>query len=181
MPMGRIVRLYPVKVLLGATPDDQPMLQRADGGAAVATGGTDTLVLSDPFAVEPTPVRGGSALLRAGSQRRRAVGSVSSNSTVLEISFASQAKAANSPLPLLCEHYSQTRWSQALMCRGRTNRPVLSPASSVAPSACVFIVEGTATTVDGNGRLKVVGPRFDVWSRARVQRVSAPTAHVHST
>jgi hypothetical protein len=65
LPVGVAVRLYPITVLLGASPDEQPLLQRGDGAAAVATGGTDTLQLTDPFHLGSTPVRGGSALLRA--------------------------------------------------------------------------------------------------------------------
>ncbi|ANP51086.1 hypothetical protein J2Z21_009669 [Streptomyces griseochromogenes] len=65
LPVGAAVRLYPVKVLLGTGPDEQPLLLRADGGAAVVTGGTDTIVLTDPFSLGTTPVRGGSAHLRA--------------------------------------------------------------------------------------------------------------------
>ena len=33
LPVGVAVRLFPVEVLLGTTPDEQPLLQRADGGA----------------------------------------------------------------------------------------------------------------------------------------------------
>ncbi|RSM45739.1 hypothetical protein DMA12_12730 [Amycolatopsis balhimycina DSM 5908] len=65
LPAGVAVRLYPVEVLLGAAPDEQPLLHRADGGAAITTGGTDTIVLADPFRLGTAPVRAGSPQVRA--------------------------------------------------------------------------------------------------------------------
>ncbi|OCB55641.1 hypothetical protein A5722_16975 [Mycobacterium vulneris] len=64
LPVGAAVRLYPITVLLGTTPDEQSLLQRGDGAATVVTGATDTLQLTDPFHLGATPVRGGAALLR---------------------------------------------------------------------------------------------------------------------
>jgi hypothetical protein len=65
LPVGAMVRLYPVTVLLGTGPDEQPLLQRGDGGATIVTGGTDTITLPDPFTLGTAPVRGGSAQVRA--------------------------------------------------------------------------------------------------------------------
>ena len=65
LPVGVAVRLYPVEVLLGTSPDEQPLLQRADGGAAIVTGAGDTILLTDPFRLGAAPVRGDSPHVRA--------------------------------------------------------------------------------------------------------------------
>ncbi len=65
LPIGAMVRLYPIVVLLGTSPDEQPLLQRGDGGATIVTGGTDTILLTDPFRLGATPVRAGSPQVRA--------------------------------------------------------------------------------------------------------------------
>ena len=65
LPVGVAVRLYPVVVLLGTSPGEQPLLQRGDGGATVVTGGSDTIVLTDPFTLGAAPVRTGSPQVRA--------------------------------------------------------------------------------------------------------------------
>jgi hypothetical protein len=65
LPVGVAVRLYPVHVLLGTSPDEQNLLIRADGDATVVSGGVDTLLLTDPFQLGAAPVRGGSAKVRA--------------------------------------------------------------------------------------------------------------------
>jgi hypothetical protein len=65
LPVGCAVRLYPIVVLLGTSPDEQPLLLRGDGGATVVTGGSDTIVLRDPFGLGSAPVRSGSPQVRA--------------------------------------------------------------------------------------------------------------------
>lgn len=65
LPAAIAVRLYPVHVLLGTSPDEQPLLVRADGAGTVTTGGADTIVLTDPFGLGATPVRSGSPKVRA--------------------------------------------------------------------------------------------------------------------
>jgi hypothetical protein len=65
LPAGVVIRLYPVVVHLGTSPDEQPLLQRGDGGATTLSGGTDTIVLTDPFSLGATPVRTGSPQVRA--------------------------------------------------------------------------------------------------------------------
>jgi len=65
LPVGVAVRLYPVEVLLGTTPDEQPLLQRADGGAVIVTGARDSIVLTDPFRLGTAPVRSGTSRVRA--------------------------------------------------------------------------------------------------------------------
>jgi hypothetical protein len=58
LPAGVAIRLYPIRILLGTSPDEQPLLQRADGAATITTGGAaDTILLTDPFRLGPTPVR----------------------------------------------------------------------------------------------------------------------------
>jgi hypothetical protein len=65
LPAGVAVRLYPIAVLLGASPDEQPLLQRGDGGACLVSGVNDTIVLTDPFGLGAAPVRAGSPHVRA--------------------------------------------------------------------------------------------------------------------
>jgi len=64
LPVGMAVRLYPIQVLMGVSPDEQPLLRRNDGTATITTGGSDVLVLTDPFGLGATPARPGSATLR---------------------------------------------------------------------------------------------------------------------
>jgi len=63
LPVGTHVRLYPIEVLMSVSPDEQPLLRRADGPGAIVTGG-DTLRLVDPFRRGATPARPGAATLR---------------------------------------------------------------------------------------------------------------------
>lgn len=65
LPVGSHVRLYPTRVLMGVSPDEQPLLRRADGPGVVVTAGTDTLLLTDPFALGGAVVRPADAHLRA--------------------------------------------------------------------------------------------------------------------
>ena len=65
LPVGAVVRLYPIVVHLGTSPDERPLLERGDGASTTVTGGTDTIVLIDPFGLGATPVRSGSPQVRA--------------------------------------------------------------------------------------------------------------------
>lgn len=65
LPVGVAVRLYPISILLGASPDEQPLLRRGDGGATIVGAGANALMLTDPFNLGPTPARAGGATLRA--------------------------------------------------------------------------------------------------------------------
>jgi len=65
LPAGVALRLYPVHVLLGTSPDEQPLLVRADGAGTVTMGAADTIILSDPFRLGVAPVRSGSPKVRA--------------------------------------------------------------------------------------------------------------------
>jgi hypothetical protein len=62
LPNGVWVRLYPIEVKLGVSPDEQPILVRHDGGGTFVQNGGQ-VVLTDPFRIgnanQPTP-----ALLR---------------------------------------------------------------------------------------------------------------------
>lgn len=66
LPAGVAIRLYPIQVLMSVTPDEQPLLRRADGDAIITTGGNaDTLRLRDPFGLGPGAARAsGETLLR---------------------------------------------------------------------------------------------------------------------
>jgi hypothetical protein len=57
LPVGVAIRIYPIRVLMGTSPDEQPLLWRADGAATIVTGGADTMVLIDPFRLGATSVR----------------------------------------------------------------------------------------------------------------------------
>jgi hypothetical protein len=57
LPAGTVIRLYPIKVLLGTGPDEQPLLRRVDGPGTLVGSGSTQLVL--------TGVEAGSTQVRA--------------------------------------------------------------------------------------------------------------------
>ncbi|WP_412066280.1 hypothetical protein [Rhizobium sp. SYY.PMSO] len=57
LPAGIAIRLYPLQIKMGISPDEQPLLRRADGPGLITTGANDTLRLVDPFALGPNAVR----------------------------------------------------------------------------------------------------------------------------
>jgi hypothetical protein len=57
LPAGIAIRLYPLQIKMGISPDEQPLLRRADGPGLITSGGADTLRLTDPFALGPIAVR----------------------------------------------------------------------------------------------------------------------------
>jgi hypothetical protein len=64
LPAGVVIRLYPIKVLLGTSPDEGPLLWRSDGPGAVLAAGATSLVFTDPFGLGPNPAHD-NATLRA--------------------------------------------------------------------------------------------------------------------
>jgi hypothetical protein len=64
LPNGIFVRLYPLRVLLGTSPNEQNLLVRNDGNGDFIAGGTAAIVLRDPFNTNGGP-RPAPAKLRA--------------------------------------------------------------------------------------------------------------------
>lgn len=53
VPAGICLRFYPMRILMGTSPDEQPLLRRADGPAIVTSGGADQVCIPDPFGIGP--------------------------------------------------------------------------------------------------------------------------------
>lgn len=167
LPAGVAIRLYPIQVQMGVSPDEQPLLRRADGDAIITTGGNaDTLRLRDPFALGSGAARpGGETHLRMDA----AVAWVTGPGTVPQVKLIANLHwrvGADVVAPAL----APTNILAAMFWRGTASNPLIGvPPRGPFTMATVFadpvaFIQGVARTLstDANPR---EAPRLPTMSR----------------
>jgi hypothetical protein len=167
LPAGVAIRLYPIQVLMGVSPDEQPLLRRGDGDAIITTGGgTDTLRLRDPFGLGQGAARpGGETNLRMDA----AVAWVTAAGAVPQIRLIANLHWAVGP-DVAAPALLPTNILAAMFWRGTASNPLIGvPPRGPFTLATVFadpiaFIQGVARTLstDANPR---EAPRLPTMSR----------------
>ncbi|MFS8050610.1 hypothetical protein [Rhizobium sp. BR 314] len=167
LPAGVAIRFYPIQILMGVSPDEQPLLRRADGNATITTGAaTDTVRMVDPFNLGLNAVRpGGTTTLRmdAALTWLTAAGAVPRVKLIGNLHLTVGADVPAPPLP-------PANFLASMFWRGTASNPMIgAPSRGPFPLAAalgdpIAFIQGVVRhlSTDANPR---EAPRLPTMSR----------------